>query len=161
MFFKKTMRGFGRGFKGRERHFFHRIYLSYSPFSSICQTFFLAQALLSFFACWRFFFLWPFFLFFLVFLPERYWNFILWALWENLSFLSLSCSGREASSSSFRDRNGLVTKGTPSIEIPRYKFHTVLTEKVLDYGRRFGSPLKGTLLEIREVWGKTLCLNVR
>ena len=51
----------------------------------------------------------------------------------------------------------LAIKGTVSlIELPQYKFYTTLAGRVMEYGRRYGTPLRSVLLELREALGKDL-----
>lgn len=51
----------------------------------------------------------------------------------------------------------LLSKGALGcFELPQYKFYTSLSQRVLEYGRRYGSPLRSTLLELREALGKDL-----
>lgn len=51
----------------------------------------------------------------------------------------------------------LLTKGSLGrYELPQYKFYTALSGKILDFARRFGSPLRTTILELREALAKDL-----
>ena len=98
--------------------------------------------------------------FLLPFLPEK--------IWLLLSERFESWRQKILGQASLKDGQGLLqgltqiemellTKGSLGrYELPQYKFYTALSERVLDYARRFGSPLRTTILELREALGKDL-----
>jgi len=98
--------------------------------------------------------------FILSFLPERFWTFLsdrfeYW--WHKiLGHVSLK-NGQGLLKLLTQIEMELLTKGSLGrYELLQYKFYTSLTERVLDYARRFGSPLRTTILELREALLKDL-----
>lgn len=101
--------------------------------------------------------------FLLPFLPERIWLLLSerFELWRQkiLGQASLK-DGQGLLQGLTQIEMELLTKGSLGrYELPQYKFYTALSERVLDYARRFGSPLRTTILELREALGKDLAFE--
>ena len=100
------------------------------------------------------------FSFTLSFLPEAFWARLV-EFWERFlksysSEFSLKGGQKLLRLLSELEAQLAVKGALGSIELPQYKFYTALAGRVLEYGRRYGTPLRSVLLELREALGKDL-----
>lgn len=101
-----------------------------------------------------------FFSFLLPFLPERFWSFLIEYL-DSFFSLRISVMSKNSGEKLLRRLSELeaqlLAKGQIGpTDLLQYKFYTALTSRVLEYGRRYGTPLRSILLELREALGRDL-----
>ncbi len=91
---------------------------------------------------------------FLWWLPDAFWkkyfDFFYKLKTKYLEFHSLT-EAHELLRTLSRLDGQMMTRGSlGSFELPKYKFYTDLAQRVLDYARRFGSPLGHTIKEMKD-----------